>query len=507
MTRSKTRRAVQPARVEPKASGFPLLELPEHIRIRIWEHLAAMPRVVGLYEHHDLTFPMFPWDEEEPETIFVSRTRPPAMLGVCKESRRVGMVAYKVVNEGLSLADSELNVPIYVNPEVDIIYRGKIACSGGDAFRVRCKDFMIDTVPVSGTRKLAVDPMALTKRVLPDLVRHRELVVRLGEDGEYFREKCDAALAATPVTEIAACVKQGLREVIVVIGNKEDESEFTLVPFVTRPEDMSHRENKIMQGVEVLRAGLEEYWKKKQEEEDESFLELLLPELSVMAVQRMPLKSFTLFSKLPPEIQDMVWRFAHNTPQLQTLTTSPTEGNSQFVVVNRLSSLLHTCQASRTVCGPRDTEFYLGRASQIRQMDTVRLWLRDLQPRAFSKFPIDSLGIVYPYDADKFTAADIKSFTGLREVVILLGPTTSRCEIEMVAADYRPPAKIKTSLWLLALVYADDLKDDMLKISRRWKAYQKRRVKQGKSSPDWIPPSVRVVELRSVSQTVNPYAN
>jgi hypothetical protein len=61
----------------------------------------------------------------------------------------------------------------------------------------------------------------------------------------------------------------------------------------------------------------------------------------------------------------------------------------------------------------------------------------------------------------------------------------------------------KTSL---ARAYAKDLREDLEKTSKKWKAYQKRRVKQGKSSPDWVVPKVEVAYLKPICETMSPYS-
>lgn len=53
-------------------------------------------------------------------------------------------------------------VPICINPEADILYRGLAACEKGDVFHARCKEWWAETEPVCGTRILAVDAITLT---------------------------------------------------------------------------------------------------------------------------------------------------------------------------------------------------------------------------------------------------------------------------------------------------------------------------------------------------------
>jgi hypothetical protein len=45
----------------------------------------------------------------------------------------------------------------------------------------------------------------------------------------------------------------------------------------------------------------------------------------------------------------------------------------------------------------------------------------------------------------------------------------------------------------------------MEKVSKKWKTYQRKRVRQGKSSPDWVVPAFRVAWIILVDQNVGPY--
>jgi hypothetical protein len=66
--------------------------IPENVRLNIWKHAASVPRVVGIYEEHHMVHLL---DDNSIDTSLVSTTRPPAILGVCRESRVLGLEIYK----------------------------------------------------------------------------------------------------------------------------------------------------------------------------------------------------------------------------------------------------------------------------------------------------------------------------------------------------------------------------------------------------------------------------
>jgi hypothetical protein len=90
-----------------------------------------------------------------------------------------------------------------------------------------------------------------------------------------------------------------------------------------------------------------------------------------------------------------------------------------------------------------------------------------------------------------FSGSHAKMFTGLKEIVVIMGRTRFCGEQELVAVDditfaWNPP------LVKWAQDYVDFLRADMERVSKRWKTYQRMRVRQGKFSPDWVVPSVRI---------------
>jgi hypothetical protein len=101
-------------------------DLPERLRVKVWTYAS---RVVGVFEEHDPISTGEIYNGHA--TILMSTTRPPAILSGSHESRVVALTIYKATDEGVCTEDSRLNIPIYVNPAVDIIYRGEKVVSEG----------------------------------------------------------------------------------------------------------------------------------------------------------------------------------------------------------------------------------------------------------------------------------------------------------------------------------------------------------------------------------------
>jgi hypothetical protein len=49
------------------------------------------------------------------------------------------------------------------------------------------------------------------------------------------------------------------------------------------------------------------------------------------------------------------------------------------------------------------------------------------------------------------------------------------------------------------------LREDLERVSKKWKSYQRGRLRKGKVSKDWEVPKVRVAWMRAVTETVSPY--
>jgi hypothetical protein len=115
--------------------------------------------------------------------------------------------------------------------------------------------------------------------------------------------------------EVIKCCEKGLREIIFVVGNDDDMSEITFAPLDPDVSRRSARETKAVEEAESFSAGLGRYWERLK-------VACPLPTVKVTVAQRKPLQNFSLFPRLPMEIQLMIWSFATvNYPIVRTIFT------------------------------------------------------------------------------------------------------------------------------------------------------------------------------------------
>jgi len=323
-------------------------KLPEHIRLNIWRHASFVPRVVDVFESHDIIeidedsedgedsqdsgesddtdnsssssdSSDIEDDEDEDEdkrgatgkgndeeiedeeaykaaglecaTVMFSNTRPPAVLSVCREARAHGLTIYEAIDVGIRTKHprfSQYDIPIYANPEVDIIYRSKTACEKGDAFRVRCKIWAMHSEPAAFTPTLAVDLTALSK---PRNLIKRDFLFLYDQlkpnEQRGDRLKKMFKLASTPelqrlilTQELARCVDGGLRNLMIVVGNDDEMSEITLVP-VERNAVQDPRVKGAFHEADRLRTDLEKYCEERSNEDDMGVKTMALPSIQV----------------------------------------------------------------------------------------------------------------------------------------------------------------------------------------------------------------------------------
>jgi hypothetical protein len=161
--------------------------------------------------------------------------------------------------------------------------------------------------------------------------------------------------------------------------------------------------------------------------------------------------------------------------------------------------------------------------------DTVCLLFNRALPRKFSKLNVSSIAIPFDWRGLQFTAADAKMFTGLEEIVLLVGRQRAGCDAELppssnsvqmqqktsrqqtqlldsqidlaeesdrdlrqelelnpileLGADVVQDREAKDTLYEqldVAFQSANELHEEMIKISKKWKSYQRSRVKKGK---------------------------
>jgi hypothetical protein len=517
------------------ATTFPRFQnLPKSIRLNIWRQAASVPRTVDFFESHDSLdddddhffdddSDVFSDDDEEDTmiTMMFSRTRPPAILAVSREARKLGLTIYKRVDEGIRSENSPRDAPIYINPEVDIMYRGKIACKKGDAFRARCKHWVLDTEPLAITRTLAVDAIALTqekKTIIGEFLQRKNVTKIFEEENEEMPDEIRRIISANRLTDIEACVKKGLRDIIIVIGNDDDVPEVNLIPYTPAAQYMTKRDAKVIEDTEKLKEDIKEYWAEKIESGDEQFLTMTPPTITLMTIQRAPLREFHLFPRLPVEIQALVWKAAYETPHITSISYHPVD-HRMYLRAPRIPALAHVCHESRRY-------FKAGKVINIKgenhgayfnnKMDILLLDIpRGITKKVFHKLDVQSIGLPYPYCAENFfdeafSAADAKSYTHAKEIVILIGNHRDRCEMTYTRLSLDKDRldmldkRTREKFWG-AFEFMVDLKDQMQKKSKSWKTYQKRREKEGKSSPDWEIPFVNIALMKPISETISPY--
>jgi hypothetical protein len=108
--------------------------------------------------------------------------------------------------------------------------------------------------------------------------------------------------------KIIECWKNGLKSLILVVGNDDDMSEITLVPVEDVLERETNRFKQARLAAEQLRKAVMELL---NELASNGHLnrEPLPPSIKVMTSQRAPLQSFSIFGELPKEIQDCIWNY------------------------------------------------------------------------------------------------------------------------------------------------------------------------------------------------------
>lgn len=503
----------------------PFQRLPEDIRKKIWTHVAYWPRVVGISDVYGSADAEHPEYDHRDEIVIASFTRTPAILGVCCESRNLALTIYKSLDNGNQIRNIEQknrHTPVYVNPEVDIIYRNKLTCDRGGAFVLRYVDVTGDKddewevlkKPVSGTRILAVDLIALTK---PYSLFTLQRVERLfGKDETQWPLGVAAKLKITATTSIADCALAGVREILIVVGNDDDGSEVKLVPLSTDVECMTPREKGAFNEASRIGEELRLHWKRKHEDSDPKYTEQNMPTLRVVTVERKPVTTFPLFQQLPIELQDMVWAFAAYTPRVLTLARDTINYGSEVARI-RQPALASVCKSSRRVIMSQTLNQLPG-TSQAHfhpPTDTVHLDCVDVYEddnwREFSKLKIQSLALDWDYARMFFSASDAKLFNGLREIVIIASDSSYDYERTLVTMEENctlphPPRPTGEIELYVQSRYVHRLRIELEKLSKKWKSYQRRRVKQGKVSPDWIVPTVRLVHLKALRQVKSPYS-
>jgi hypothetical protein len=236
--------------------------------------------------------------------------------------------------------------------------------------------------------------------------------------------------------------------------------------------------------------------------------------------------------------------------------------NELDILNYRQPAVTHACHAGHELSRKEEAFMLEGDSSYFTfynpNIDTICLLFNDATPRALRGLCVPSIALPYDYwnsyGYGKFTGADAKAFTDLKEIVLLIGRQRAGCDVELLpilelgadAVKSREAKSLLNCLIKYALETATDLRQkmeliplldldpdieidqlakeilyeqmedglefasklhgDMEKVSKKWKTYQRNRVRHGKSSPDWIVPNLRVAYVKNVTETVRPYS-
>lgn len=159
------------------------------------------------------------------------------------------------------------------------------------------------------------------------------------------------------------------------------------------------------------------------------------PTITLMTVKRAPLKSFTRFSDLPLEIQHMIWKFAYFRPRMLTVAYSY---NELGILNYRQPAVAHACHFGHELSRREEAFMLEGDSSYFTSynpnIDTLCLHFNGAPARAFNGLCAPSIAL--PYDVWKgkrtFTGADAKTFSDLKEIVLLVGRQRGGCEVELL---------------------------------------------------------------------------
>ncbi|KAE8440628.1 hypothetical protein EG329_007012 [Mollisiaceae sp. DMI_Dod_QoI] len=308
----------------------------------------------------------------------------------------------------------------------------------------------------------------------------------------------------TPIIEIASCALAGVRDIILVVGNDDDACEVILIPLTPYMDMHTPCEKGATLEAEQLRAGLLDHWREKMENGDTRYIHCPPPSISVMAVKRKPLQPFTKFPQLPTEVQEMVWKYSISVPRVLTLLGA-----------YRQPSLFSVCRNSRRIALAQVYTELPGQTGWTihynAERDTVRL--EALAWWGTQLFPTSNLSLGLPFsliEAESFSAQEAKRINGLREIVVLQGERFLNYEMQLIPNTYPPCASESEADRIEASKiqsYINDLLKEIDKVLKRWKLYQRRREKEGKSSPDWTVPTVRAARLRIINNVESPYTS
>ncbi|KAF8862232.1 hypothetical protein BDZ45DRAFT_739535 [Acephala macrosclerotiorum] len=250
--------------------SHPFSKLPEAVRHRVWQYVGSVPRVVEIHEEHGQG--PLPHNKEDKSaerdrwyTYVMSRTRPPALLHICKESRALGLneiyqiayLDYQNPANKFRLLDEDVS-----NVEVPAVKQTPAA------LLIRCKNWKEKKEPLDATRILAVDIMALNflRQPCADYkfrsgfapipganLRDRGRLVAWNRAPQFPGLR---RIMFESARDIVECTKRGLKKLMIIVGNDDDLAEVNLIPVQVSLAKETWRFKQARLAVEDLRTSL-----------------------------------------------------------------------------------------------------------------------------------------------------------------------------------------------------------------------------------------------------------
>lgn len=492
-------------------------QLPQEVRHQIWRLAASVPRVVEIHEEQSSTYGSGKAPTGEHTTRIKSNTRRPAILSICRESRQLGLKEIYTTPflDRSNYPYGSHDAPIYINESRDIIYRGRKSCRQGEAFYQRCRNFETESEPLAVTCTLAVDIMAVTRdrQIDEDAVRRGAFLTQLYAPGseqvlppKNQRKPRPLGLAPTGIfpmvqecaEEIMVAAQDGLSEVILVVGNDDNLPEATFVPVEFSLDHEGERFKQARLATTCLRETL-------------SILSPSPPTIKLMTVQRVPLKSFVRFPKLPLELQRHILGYALQSPRVIEIEhVGGLEGSQCSVIRRRVPALLHVCRNSRVFALTHLAKIQDGTGLGYFNPELDTFLIPQFGANYSRTFPswargVKSIAIRSNHRiTDAFSGHDAKGFRdNVREIVVIYDKGRADCELQL-GEVHRSEDSWNSRIYE-AEHHAEALKLDIVKLERKWRKYVNQRVARGLSSTHWTVPSVRIARLQAVSHTLSPY--
>jgi hypothetical protein len=273
-------------------------KLPEHLRAKIYEQICSLPRVVDVRElYRSFTSLARKCD-------IWSKTRVPAILHVSQEARKYALTKYTPIDQNLQSENEDEHVdecPVYVNQEVDVVYRGKSCCNMHAQFTIRYPYEWSRPLPTAFSKTLAVNLHAV---IGDGTLTYGMSAVEVGLDPtsnagreyvrttDFFRR---AAFFDQRAAEIVKLGIEGVSEVIVVLDNDDEMTEFDLCELESTSESWTPREKGVFHAVRWLENSVGCAWSILEAEEDPSIIDSEVPKITVRFRELLPIPETNSF--------------------------------------------------------------------------------------------------------------------------------------------------------------------------------------------------------------------